>query len=601
MTGVRDVYADIRALQAAALKDGPAARHLAAVLREARRLPDGARLAGLTDPCLPDLDAADAGLVDRILPWGALPGAPRGAILLQPLIPGLAPMPHARTLGGRVLRAALLHALPDGAGDRLERIEALAWAPHHDRILATGPDIAGRVAMAFGFLRECIAVTGLAPEDPAAAERVWTALAAAWEERFAADPAPAAAAWPARPRIAVVASWPPAPSGVAARTAAQVGALGRHADIDVYTPGLTPDRPARPTDGVRALLPLSALPYLSDRYDRVLTVLGGAESGAGGGDLAIFDLALRFGGAVLLHGHQLVDHSTAQRGAEAVARVLGRRIGREVPAGELLHRQRLKDELPDAMLDETLAVARPLIVSSRDLHRRLQERAEDVRWIPACPTRRFADADLEPEARAAARRRLGLPEDRLQLAAFGAVAESKGSDGAIWTLRSLLAWGVPADLTFVGPPGAVGPALRELVARLGLEERCRFMDGWVDDAVYDDWLRAADVALQLRTYGEGVVSGSLLDCIAAGLPTITTEAQAWAADAPGFCVRLGDRLSPVLAAEAVLALVEGGRHRAPRASPDRTAYLERHGAEACGAALFEALAPAPIPVPGDVG
>ncbi|WP_146208712.1 glycosyltransferase [Azospirillum sp. TSO22-1] len=600
---MRDVYADIRALQAAALKDGPAARHLAAVLCEARRrLPDGARLTGLADPALPDLDAA--ALVDRLLPWGALPAAPRGAVLLQSLVPGLAPMPHVRTLGGWVLRAALLHALPDGAGDRLERIEALAWAPHHDRILATGPDVAGRMTAAFGVLRERIAVTGLAPDEPTAAERVWTALAAAWEERFAADPAPAAAArsasWPARPRIAVVASWPPAPSGVAARTAAQVGALGRHADIDVYTPGLTPDRPARPTDGVRALLPLSALPYLSDRYDRVLTVLGGAEGGAGGGELAIFDLALRFGGAVLLHGHQLVDHSVAQRGAEAVARVLGRRIGREIPAGELRHRQRLKDELPDAMLDETLAVARPLIVSSRDLHRRLRERGEDVRWIPACPTRRFADADLGPEARAAARRRLGLPEDRLQLAAFGAVAESRGSDGAIWTLRSLLAWGVPADLTFVGPPGAVGPALRRLVARLGLEERCRFMDGWADDAVYDDWLRAADVALQLRTYGEGVVSGSLLDCIAAGLPTITTEAQARAADAPGFCARLGDRLSPVLAAEAVLALVEGGRHRAPRASPDRDAYLERHGAEACGAALFEALAPAPVPVLGAV-
>lgn len=597
MTGVKDIYVDIRGLQAAGLKDGADARHLTAVLHDARhRLPEGVRLTGLADPVLPESDAAAAVLFDRILPWGALPGAPYGAVLLQSLLPGLAPMPHARALGGRVLRAALLHALPDGAGDRLERIQALAWAPHHDRILATGPEVAERVAAAFGFLRERIAVTGFAGEEPAAAERVWTALATAWQECFA-QPAAPAAAWPARPRIAVVASWPPLPSGVAALTAAQVSALGRHADIDVYTPGLTPEQPSRPLDGVRALLPLSALPYLSDRYDGVLTVLGGSEDGDG----AVFDLALRFGGAVLLHGHQLVDHGVAQRGAEAVAQVLGRRIGREVSAGELLHRQRLKDELPDAMLDGALAVARPLIVSSRDLHRRLLERGEDVRWVPVCPTRRFADADLGPEARAGARQRLGLPEDRLQLAAFGAVAESKGSDCAIWTLRSLLAWGVPVDLTFVGPPGTVGPALRRLVARLDLEEHCRFMDSWVDDATYDDYLRAADVALQLRTYDEGVVPGSLLDCIAAGLPTITTEGQARAADAPGFCVRLGDRLSPVLAAEAVLALVEGGQHRIPRASPERAAYLEHHGVEACGAALFEALAPAPVPALGDAG
>lgn len=47
--------------------------------------------------------------------------------------------------------------------------------------------------------------------------------------------------------------------------------------------------------------------------------------------------------------------------------------------------------------------------------------------------------------------------------------------------------------------------------------------GWLDDQDYDDWLSKADVALQLRQTSRGETSGTVLDCLSAGLPVIVSD------------------------------------------------------------------------------
>jgi hypothetical protein len=59
------------------------------------------------------------------------------------------------------------------------------------------------------------------------------------------------------------------------------------------------------------------------------------------------------------------------------------------------------------------------------------------------------------------------------------------------------------------------------------------------------------VAVQLRTYGLGGLSGALLDCAAGGLPSATNESLLAAAiGVPDYVRSIADAVSPLLLAEA---------------------------------------------------
>ncbi len=95
------------------------------------------------------------------------------------------------------------------------------------------------------------------------------------------------------------------------------------------------------------------------------------------------------------------------------------------------------------------------------------------------------------------------------------------------------------------------------------------------------------MAIQLRTLGPGSVSGALADCIAAGLPAVASAALADALDAPSYIRAVPDAPSPVLVAEAALALLG----EAPRSGtePERRAFVAGHGFDTYAVRLLEAL------------
>jgi hypothetical protein len=71
-------------------------------------------------------------------------------------------------------------------------------------------------------------------------------------------------------------------------------------------------------------------------------------------------------------------------------------------------------------------------------------------------------------------------------------------------------------------------------------------------------LVGADLAIQLRTYGLGGLSGALLDCAAAGLPTVANASLGAAVVVPEYVRCIPDGLSPVLLAEALAGLLDEG-------------------------------------------
>ena len=92
---------------------------------------------------------------------------------------------------------------------------------------------------------------------------------------------------------------------------------------------------------------------------------------------------------------------------------------------------------------------------------------------------------------------------------------------------------------------------------LKLNEFVRFVDEYASDQLYKDYLVGANLAVQLRTYGLGGLSGALLDCASAGLPTVVNASLGEAVGVPRTYVRtIPDALSPFLLAEELANLLE---------------------------------------------
>src|SRR5262249_29680844 len=155
-----------------------------------------------------------------------------------------------------------------------------------------------------------------------------------------------------------------------------------------------------------------------------------------------------------------------------------------------------------------------------------------------CCYRHFSDVGLSDDERRAARGRLGVPPGHALVISLGLVTKAKGPHECVYALEQLLAWGVPAELHFVGSAGEPGPELAGLAERLGVRPALRLMDDWISDQTYRDYLLAADFAIQLRSHGFGGLSGAVLDCISAGLPTVCNEDLAEAMDGPDYVLRV---------------------------------------------------------------
>jgi glycosyltransferase involved in cell wall biosynthesis len=384
-----------------------------------------------------------------------------------------------------------------------------------------------------------------------------------------------------RPRLAVLSPYPPQPTGVGDYTAASLRALARRATVDVFTEQVHPRR----DPWVRAFHPLTALPYVNGEYDRVLAVVGNSHH-----HRRIIDLHCRYGGACLTHDNRLSDFYADAWGLEGFARTAGTLLGRHVSILEVLEWLDHPDRLPSLFFDWVLAQADPFLVHSPGLQARI-ERAHGRRpeRLPFCCYRPFRDEELGDGPRLEARRRLGMPEGRLAIVTLGILSAAKAPFECLRALEQLLSGGVEADLYFAGPAeGVILPRLRRETRRLRIGDCVHFLDAWISDQTYRDYLLAADFGIQLRTHGFGGLSGALLDCIAAGLPTVSNEEQADWMDAPDHVLRIPDDVSPRRIAEAIAAAQAAGLHRR-RCGPGRSAYVREHSFERYAERLLEVL------------
>lgn len=295
----------------------------------------------------------------------------------------------------------------------------------------------------------------------------------------------------ARPRIALIAPFPPARSAAADFAAACAAALAGHAELALFSP-----RPGRA--GGLPVAPLSALPYLSRHIDRVITVLDSAAP-----DPETEALLLRHGGAVIWHG------------------------GTEDPA----------------RLAEAARHARPLILHAAGMPPEALSRA-DARDLPFPIIRPLAPA-IEP-ARGQAKARLGFDPAITHIISLG-TATAGETAAALAALALLLQGNAAVRLHMTAEPD---PAALALTTEPGLESHIR-VTGHVPEPVYRDYLLAADIALKLSEAPAVRISGTLQDYLVACLPIVTTAKLAAALEAPEDITRISDILDPAEIAEAL--------------------------------------------------
>lgn len=492
----------------------------------------------------------------------------------------------------RLYREALVLVCPSRAeGFSLPVIEAMAaGAPVLASAIAAHAELIGESARLFApdddealrrALERLVAQPAWAGQIVADQDEIWQRFrAGAVARRFwgaIADRAEAAAlAAPMlqagrRPRIALLTPLPPDRSGCADYSAASLAELGRRVELHVFTPTRAPAAFA----GAASIRPLSTLAFLSPAFDRVVGVMGNSEF-----HLEIFSLLLRHGGAAICHDARLIGFYKNLLGMERARAVAASELGRTVSEAEIDAWLADQSLLPTLFLGELARAAAPLIFHSRAAARLVADRYRTPEnSLPFALYRSWPREALAAPARAAARARLGIAPGEILLASFGFVHESKFPEDCIWALEMLRGWKVPARLVFVGAVLGEGAgesrAPRALARRLALEPAVHFLDSYVSEAAYRDWLLAADLGVQLRGFGFGSISGALADCIGAGLPSVANAELAEVLEAPSYVRRIPDPVSPLLLANALADLLAEGLH-ANRPLAERDAYAAAH-------------------------
>jgi glycosyltransferase involved in cell wall biosynthesis len=242
-----------------------------------------------------------------------------------------------------------------------------------------------------------------------------------------------------------------------------------------------------------------------------------------------------------------------------------RELGRAVPEAELTAWNDDNARMETLFLGELAAVAEPLIVHSAPTARLIADLyGKKATYLPFAP--QFAPGAVRsPDERAELRALLGIGKDEVVVATFGFVGADKDPWRVVRALAALRARGIPACLHFVGELRVPRAELLALAAELGVTAHLRLFDAYVEAATFHDYLQAADLGVQLRTHDFGSISGALVDCVTAGLPTVANRGLAAAIDAPGLVEIVPDDPDPERIVDAWLTLLDGeDREKATR-------------------------------------
>jgi len=324
-----------------------------------------------------------------------------------------------------------------------------------------------------------------------------------------------------RPRIAVVSPLPPQHSGIAPYTYRMLEQLVGLCDVDAFFEGDEPEVEVPAGVSVGHIRSFELKERVRAGYDSVVFCLGNSEFHAE----ALALLRRRRGGVVLAHDVRLsglYSWTAAYRPEllpwgfhDSLVSMYGHRIPPHVGTGGWI-------DYPEAdrhgiyMAREVIALADRYLVHS--------EYGAQVARLDAAPGDAGKVETIEylvpnPDEMPRAQSDEAAPV----ILSIGLVAPVKQ------TAKIVEAFGQVADRHPGATLAVVGPSVDdlevercvELARAAGVEDRVR-ITGAVDDDEFRGWLGRASLAVQLREHSNGETQATILDCLAAGIPTIVT-------------------------------------------------------------------------------
>jgi glycosyltransferase involved in cell wall biosynthesis len=323
-----------------------------------------------------------------------------------------------------------------------------------------------------------------------------------------------------RLRLAIVTPMRPLRSGIADYCAELLPCLSDHYEVTAICDPL----PDTKWDGALTPVPVREVGWFRDHafeFDRIVYQFGNSEYHA-----HMFDLLLEFPGVVVLHDFYLSGVlSWMERtgyAKEVFQRALQRSHGH---AGAQFAKEHGHWKALEAYPCNRFVTDRAIgvIVHSRYSMRladRFYGESYSSKWAYIPLARMLPQAD--PEGRNAARAALGIrPEDFL-VCSFGFVAPSKLTDRLLAAWRqSDLATNPACKLVIVGQndSGTYGQSVKHAIRSMPIREAVS-VTGFAERSKFETYLKACDLAVQLRTNSRGETSGAVLDCLAHGVTTV---------------------------------------------------------------------------------
>lgn len=408
--------------------------------------------------------------------------------------------------------------------------------------------------------------------------RLWNALAERLDRRFPS--CVPSVLKKCRPKLAVLSPYPPERSGVARYTERTLQAASAEFDVDLYT---NAPRPIFSGGHFHDAGTIGKAVLLRGKYDAIVSVLGNSEY-----HTPIFEVFEEYGGPCILHDSRLAHVYHARYGHQRFVRHAESLLGRSVADEEVTRWLQDKDP-PTLFVEPVILRAQPLIVHTVQ-YQKLLERQYGVsaQVTTFCPNMSFDETELTAQNRAAARARLGIEPGVFLISTFGYVAPVKAPEICVIATELLRAWGIPAELHFVGDPVCEAGNIERIARYYGIAPSVRTMSTFVDMERYREYMLASDAAIQLRTYGFGQPSAALTDCISAALPCVATEELALSCDSPNYVLAVPDRTSPLQLAEQLALIHEDHRDRSSN-TPALRSYLSTHNFEFYAKRLREIL------------
>lgn len=343
-----------------------------------------------------------------------------------------------------------------------------------------------------------------------------------------------------RPRMAYVSPLPPVPSGIADYSAELVPELARYYDIELIV-----DQPQVEHAWLTANFATRNVEWFTanaHNFDRILYHFGNNYF-----HRHMFDLLQRHPGIAVVHDFYLsgvYDWMDATgHMPKAFPHALYASYG-YAALDDMEKRGREAATWSYPCNKDVLDRAVGIIV-----HSQYSVKAAEQWYGPACaddwrviPHLRALPPRLDMEQ---ARKTLGLRSENFIVCSFGFLNVHKLNDRLLeaW-LRSPLASDKDCYLVFVGEnhQGEYGQKILQRIKNSRVHDRIR-ITGYADVELYRAYLAAADIAVQLRARTRGETSGTVLDCLAHGIPLIINAHGPMAEYPDEILVKLRDDFS----------------------------------------------------------